>query len=188
MPAAKVSRRTAGEGLGHTARVYVPEESHRGIVPMNHSNKDGTSSAESEEGRLRIKESAGQSNTCPTQSGEAGVSQGLSGVRTSGSLGRYSSEIRTGCANERPSGSVRGAPGDWCPYRDRQPLAQCAAYRPSPKVGMGSVYPTALFRIPESNSDKYCRRGLYGVSRILSQVVFRCNRCHKLWASYVLDM
>src|SRR6266851_1417237 len=36
-------------------------------------------------------------------------------------LGRYSSEIRTGCANERPSGSVRGAPGNWCPYRDRQP-------------------------------------------------------------------
>jgi hypothetical protein len=46
------------------------------------------------------------------------VSLGLSGVRTSGSLGRYSSEIRTGCANERPSGSVRGAPADWCPYRD----------------------------------------------------------------------
>jgi signal transduction histidine kinase len=34
--------------------------------------------------------------------------------------GRYSSEIRTGCANERPSGSVRGAPGNWCPYRDQQ--------------------------------------------------------------------
>ena len=31
----------------------------------------------------------------------------------------------------------------------RQPLAQCAAYQPSPKVGVGSVYPTALFRIPE---------------------------------------
>ena len=41
-PAANVSRRTAGEGLGHTARVYVSEESHCGIVPMNHSNKDGT--------------------------------------------------------------------------------------------------------------------------------------------------
>jgi hypothetical protein len=26
-------------------------------------------------------------------------------------LARYSSSIRTGCANERPSGSVRGAPG-----------------------------------------------------------------------------
>src|SRR5450759_2716186 len=42
--------RTAGEGSGHTARVYVSEESHSGIVPMNHSNKDGTSLAESEEG------------------------------------------------------------------------------------------------------------------------------------------
>src|ERR1017187_6895113 len=41
-PATKVSRRTAGEGSGHTVRVYVTEESHRGIVPMNHSNKDGT--------------------------------------------------------------------------------------------------------------------------------------------------
>ncbi len=35
-------------------------------------------------------------------------------------LARYSSERRTGCANERPSGSVRGALGNWCPYRDRQ--------------------------------------------------------------------
>jgi len=42
MPAENVSCRTAGEGSGHTARVYVSEESHRGIVPMNHSNKDGT--------------------------------------------------------------------------------------------------------------------------------------------------
>ena len=32
MPAENVSRRTAGEGLGRTARVFVPEESHRGIV------------------------------------------------------------------------------------------------------------------------------------------------------------
>ena len=120
MPATTISRRTAGEGSGHTARVYVTEESHSGIVPMNHSNKDGTSLAESEEGRRLIKESASQSTTCPTQSGEACVSQGLTGVRTSGSLGRYSSEIRTGCANERPSGSVRGATSNGCPYRDRQ--------------------------------------------------------------------
>ncbi len=42
MPAVKVRPRTAGEGLGRTARVYVSEESHSGIVPMNHSNKDGT--------------------------------------------------------------------------------------------------------------------------------------------------
>src|ERR1022692_2672085 len=70
-PAAKVSRRTAGEGFGHTARVYVPEESHSGVVPMNHSNKDGTSLAESEEGRLLIKENTIPSGTYPTQSGSA---------------------------------------------------------------------------------------------------------------------
>ena len=60
--------------------MHVSEESHSGIVPMNHSNKDGTSSAESEEGRPLIKENAGQPNTHPTQSGER-VSQGLAGVR-----------------------------------------------------------------------------------------------------------
>src|SRR5260370_25034348 len=36
------------------------------------------------------------------------------------SLRRHSSEIRTGCANKRPSGSVRGATSNGCPYRDRQ--------------------------------------------------------------------
>src|SRR6266568_6823166 len=61
-------------------RMYVPEESHSGIVPMNHSNKDGASLAESEEGRLLIKENVLQPNTHPTQSGER-VSQGLAGVR-----------------------------------------------------------------------------------------------------------
>ena len=40
-PAVQPGSRSAGEGLGHTARVYVTEESHSGIVPMNHSNKDG---------------------------------------------------------------------------------------------------------------------------------------------------
>jgi len=38
-------------------------------------------------------------------------------------LGRYSSEIRTGCANERPSGSARGAISDGRPYRDHQLLS-----------------------------------------------------------------
>jgi len=32
MPATEIGRRTAGEGLGHTARVHVSEESHSGIV------------------------------------------------------------------------------------------------------------------------------------------------------------
>ena len=72
-PVAQLGSRSAGEGSGHTARVHVSEESHCGVVPMNHSNKDGTSSAESEEGRLRIKENTLSSSTHPTQSGSARV-------------------------------------------------------------------------------------------------------------------
>jgi len=49
--------RSAGEGLGHTARMHVSEESHSGTVPMSHSNKDGRSSAESEEGRPLMEQS-----------------------------------------------------------------------------------------------------------------------------------
>src|SRR5437660_12458651 len=49
-------------------------------TPMNYSNNDKTSSAESGEGRPLIKENAGQPSTHPTQSGER-VSQGLAGVR-----------------------------------------------------------------------------------------------------------
>jgi RNA-directed DNA polymerase len=79
-PAAKPGSRTAGEGNSRTARMYVPEESHDGIVPMNHSNKDRRPLAESEEGRPSIKENAGQPHTYPTQSGK-GVPQGLAGVR-----------------------------------------------------------------------------------------------------------
>src|SRR3989442_15461925 len=79
-PTAKPGRRSAGEGKSHTARAYVFEESHSGIVPMNHSNKDGEPSAESAEGRPLIKENACQPNTYSTQSGK-GVSHGLAGVR-----------------------------------------------------------------------------------------------------------
>jgi retron-type reverse transcriptase len=79
-PVAKPGSRAAGEGNSRTARMYVPEESHDGIVPMNHSNKDRRSSAESEEGSPSVKENAGQPHTYPTQSGK-GVSQGLAGVR-----------------------------------------------------------------------------------------------------------
>src|SRR5450759_4500070 len=107
-PAVQTDSRSAGEGKSRTARVYVYEESHCGIVPMNHSNKDGTSSAESEEGRLRIEENTLPSSTYPTQSGIARVSW-VGECADKRYVGRYLSEIRTGCANERPSGSVRGA-------------------------------------------------------------------------------
>jgi len=74
-PAVQSGCRSAGEGLGRTARMYVCEESHCGIVPMNHSNKDGLSLAESEEGRLRIKENTLLFDTYPTLSGTARVPQ-----------------------------------------------------------------------------------------------------------------
>src|SRR3989441_3014600 len=79
-PAVKPGSRPAGEGKSHTARMYVPEESHSGIVPMNQSNKDRKPSAENEEERPVIKENVCQPNTSPTQSRER-VSQGLAGVR-----------------------------------------------------------------------------------------------------------
>jgi len=72
-PAVQTDSRSVGEGLGRTARMYVSEESDRGVIPMNHSNKDGVSSAESEEGRLRIKENTFHSTRNPTPSGTARV-------------------------------------------------------------------------------------------------------------------
>ena len=72
-PVVQSGGRSAGEGLGYTARVYVCEESHRGVVPMNYSNKGSILSAESEEGRLRLKENILSLDTYPTPSGTAGV-------------------------------------------------------------------------------------------------------------------
>jgi hypothetical protein len=72
-PAAKPGSRAVGEGNSRTARMYVPEESHDGIVPMNHSNKDRRPLAESEEGRPSIKENTFPSDTYPTQRGIARV-------------------------------------------------------------------------------------------------------------------
>ena len=80
MPAAKHCGRTAGEGSSRTARVYIFEESDSGIIPMNHSNKDGKPYAESEEGRPLIKENTYRPYMRPTQSGER-MSPGLASVR-----------------------------------------------------------------------------------------------------------
>jgi group II intron reverse transcriptase/maturase len=73
----KAERRTTGMPVG--------EESDRTILPMNPSNKEGKPedrpTAETEEGRVRIKENAREFHTFPTPSGGERVSQGLSGVR-----------------------------------------------------------------------------------------------------------
>src|SRR5437667_11551933 len=67
-PAGEPSRRSAGEGSGHTSRMHVTEESHSGIVPMNHSNKAESASAEAGEGRPLSKETVRPPNTSPTTS------------------------------------------------------------------------------------------------------------------------
>ena len=60
--------------------MHACEESDSGIVPMNHSNNDGRTLAESAEGRPLNKENTRLSDTRPTLSG-ARVPQGLAGVR-----------------------------------------------------------------------------------------------------------
>ena len=62
--------------------MHVFEESDSGIVPMNHSNKDGKPLAESEEGRPLIKENTHQSSTPSTQSGDTRV-PGVGGCASS---------------------------------------------------------------------------------------------------------
>src|SRR4029077_15381926 len=67
-----------------------------------------------------------------------------------GSLRRQSSEIRTGCANERPSGSVRGVPRKRYPYRDlKMPrqgvLSAIACFRHSCTGGLAAGEMAATF-------------------------------------------
>ncbi len=78
-PVTAADRREKAES--RTARMHAPEESDRGVVPENRSNKGRPlDPAEGEEGRPRIKENASPTHTQPAQSGER-VSQGLAGVR-----------------------------------------------------------------------------------------------------------
>ncbi len=109
--------------------MHVTEESHCGIVPMNHSNKDGTLVGGEWGGKAADQGEHFSIWHVPDSERDVYVSHGWASVRTSCSLGRYSSEIRTGCANERPSGSVRGAPGNWCPYRDQHSIVESAVVR-----------------------------------------------------------
>jgi hypothetical protein len=70
-------RDRSAKALSHNADMHVPEKSHHAVVPMSQPNKEEQSSAEVGEGRARIKENIGRSNTSPTQS----VSGGIKGYR-----------------------------------------------------------------------------------------------------------
>ena len=79
-PRPNQGRDRSEKAVGRTADQHVSEESDRAVVPMNLSNNEEQSWAETGEERARAKENIVPSHTSPTQSGER-VSQGLSGVR-----------------------------------------------------------------------------------------------------------
>ena len=90
---------------------------------MNHSNKDGTSLAESEKGRWLIEENTFPSRTYPTQSGSARVPR----------VGECADKLfawpllirdKNRMRNERSSGPCGGQPADGCPYRDLPTMNQ----------------------------------------------------------------
>jgi hypothetical protein len=98
--------------------MHVSEESDSGMVPMKPSNNDGRTSAEKGEGRPLIEGNTPQAPHAPDTERATSV-PGAGGCAESFALRRQSSEIRAVCANERTYGSVRGAAGNRCPYRDR---------------------------------------------------------------------
>src|SRR5215813_6335613 len=118
-PAAQSGSRSAGEGLGRTARVHVCEESHCGIVPRNHSNKGGVSSAESEGGRLRLKENTFPFDTYPTQCGTARVPRVGECADKPDVWPPYLREEPDALRSARP-GLCGGRSANGRPYRDRQ--------------------------------------------------------------------
>ena len=94
---------------------------HRGVTPRHSTDESLEQRRQTRRRRVR-REGCGSRRTLfhlTRTRLRAGlhVSHGWASVRPTDRAGRNSSEIRTGCANERPSGSVRGAPGNWCPDR-----------------------------------------------------------------------
>ncbi len=75
----KVQDRFA-KAINRTADMNVQEKSDCAVVPVNQSNKEERSSAETGEGRAQTEENIIQSRMRPTQSGKR-MSQGLGGVR-----------------------------------------------------------------------------------------------------------
>jgi hypothetical protein len=100
--------------------MYVCEESDGGILPMNHSKQRRKPSAESEEGRLRIKENTVSSRHVPDSARDCACP---TGGRVCGQATRLAAthlrEEPDALMNARP-GLCGGHRADWCPYRDQQ--------------------------------------------------------------------
>ena len=63
------------KAINRTVDMNVQEKSDCAVVPVNQPNKEGSPSAEAEEGRARAVENIVQSHMLPTQSGNC-MSQG----------------------------------------------------------------------------------------------------------------
>ena len=120
------------KATSYKTSVYASGESDERVVPAKRSNNGEQSRTESVEGSRSTKGNIEGTYTRRTQ-GRASVSQGLQDVReaarrdrkqkfsasgTWGALRRQIPEVGAVCAKVRPYGSVRGASGNGCPYRD----------------------------------------------------------------------
>src|SRR6516165_9964764 len=94
------------------------EKSDSAIVAMKPPNKAGRPAAEAVERRAEAKENANRCHTCRTQCRES-VSQAPERVRKAA---RQPSNIRGGSRMRasRTYGSMRGAPSNGRPYRNRE--------------------------------------------------------------------
>jgi len=73
-------RGRSAKAINRTADMHVLEKSDCAVLPVNQSNKEERSSAETGEARAQTEENIIQSRMRPTQSGKP-MSQGLDGVR-----------------------------------------------------------------------------------------------------------
>jgi hypothetical protein len=88
------------------------------------------------------------------------------------SLGCHSSEIRTGCANQRPSGSVRGATRNDCPYRARNRALSCADVLP----GTATENMESLEALAENKSLSCEQKFQHAFSFVTQERLLTCQR------------
>ena len=106
------------EGEEPKPMMHGHEKSDSAIVAMKPLNNAGRPAAEAVERRAEAKENANRCRTCRTQ-GRESVSQSPERVRKAA---RSAVNIRGGSRmrESRTYGSVRGAPSNGCPYRNRR--------------------------------------------------------------------
>jgi hypothetical protein len=115
-------RRNQSQDGGRRLRPHGPRVRPRGVT-RRHSTDESFEQRRNARWRRVRREGCGSRRTLihlARTRHRAGlrVVHGWASVRPTAMAGRYSSEKRTGCANQRPSGSVRGAASNGCPYRD----------------------------------------------------------------------